>query len=155
MNRAADFKGLTQTIESNRYLDTVSDLWTVVTSVPDRAQKWDKEYKITRNLAKFGKGLVGTVQDGVVDILNRGVDGWDGYTHDKRRRRGRRSFSSSFKRRNDNGLLGGILEWTDGNDHSHRGYPINPWESPFESLKGSRGRRRSRNGSIRRSRYRY
>ena len=33
MNGAADFKGLTEKIESNKYLDTIGDAWTVVTSV--------------------------------------------------------------------------------------------------------------------------
>ena len=151
MNRAADFKGWTRTIESNKYLDTLGDAWTVVTSVPDRAQKWDKEYKITGNLMKFGKGLMGTVQDGVVEIFNRGVDGWDGYTEEKMRLR--RGMRNNNRRRGSNGFFSGVTGWMERDDHSHRGYPINPWEFPFESLKGSRrGRyRRSRN----KRRYRY
>ena len=143
MNRAADFKGLTEKIESNKYLDTIGDAWTVVTSVPNRAQKWDNKYKVTGNLVKFGKGLANTAQDGFLEILNRGADGWEIF-NDGRRRQDR------SRRR---GTYDGLFGFMGGQDHSHRGNPVNPWDSPFKSLRGVR-RRRRRRGSSRQS-YRY
>jgi hypothetical protein len=69
MQRATDFN---TRFKDQGYLDTIGDIWKVVVTAPDRAQKLNKEFGVTSSVAAFGKGLWGGVVEGVGGVVARG-----------------------------------------------------------------------------------
>ena len=69
MQRATDFN---TRFKDQGYLDTVGDIWKVIVTAPDRAQRINREFGVTSSVAAFVKGLWGGVVEGVGGVVARG-----------------------------------------------------------------------------------
>ena len=102
-------------LEQGQFMDQARDVWSALLAAPRTAKKLDSKYSITENSIYFLKGVASGAGDAISTIMDRG-----GYTDSNNRNRNRRRNNGRRRRRKK---------------------VVDPWESPFSSLKKKKNRR--------------